>query len=223
MTRQHLIFPRAKELPRGPHGLGREEVAASQRGRILAAVAEVVGDYGYASSTVAAICQAAGVSPRSFYEHFESKLECFLTAYEHFAETLLERMAAALDPQAGWRQFVESTLSAYLGSLEDDPLAARAFLVEGEAAGPRARALRREALGRFASLIRIRHEQIRAVDPSLAPLPEVAYLGLVHGVRALACEEIETSEQPRLRALAPPIVIWLQAAVLGAAEAHEAP
>lgn len=143
-----------------------------------------------------------------------------MAAYEHFAETLLERIGAAIDPEADWEQFIESSLDVYLGALEDDPEAARAFLVEGEAAGREARKLRRHALGRFAALIRYRHEQIRLTDPSLAPLPESVYLGFVYGIRAMASDRIEAGEHPELRSMAPAIRIWLQATLLGAAAAQ---
>lgn len=180
----------------------------------------MVAASGYPATTIAAICTEARVSPNTFYEHFAAKLDCFLAAYERFAEGLLKRIGAAIDPEAGWEGFIESSLSVYLGALEDDPEAARAFLVEGEAAGPAARALRREALGRFAALIEHRHEQIRAADPSLAQLPGPVYLGFVYGIRAMASDRIEADPNPELRSMAPAIGVWLQAAVLGAAAAE---
>ena len=42
-----------RPLPRGPHRLAREIIEASQRGRLLDAIAEVVAEKGYAAATVA--------------------------------------------------------------------------------------------------------------------------------------------------------------------------
>ena len=41
-----------QQLPRGRHGLAREEVIASQRGRMLAAMADAVAEKTFARTTV---------------------------------------------------------------------------------------------------------------------------------------------------------------------------
>src|SRR5436305_4647797 len=84
-----------RQLPRGPHRLAREVVLASQRGRLLDAMAEVVADRGYAASTVADVIARAGVSRKTFYEHFRDKEGCFLAAYDVGVDLLLEAVASA--------------------------------------------------------------------------------------------------------------------------------
>src|SRR5690606_30880284 len=69
-----------KRLPRGPHGLPREEVERSQRERLLTAAAEAVAEKGYASMSVADILKGASVSRTTFYQLFDDKLDCFLAA-----------------------------------------------------------------------------------------------------------------------------------------------
>ena len=56
-------------LPKGRHRLSRGEVSASQRGRILAAVVDVVAEHGYARTSVAAVVERAGASSKAFSEH----------------------------------------------------------------------------------------------------------------------------------------------------------
>ena len=210
------IFTPPEALPRGPHTLSREEVAGSQRARLLAAVAEVVADRGYAAATIAEISRSAGVSPKTFYEHFDDKLDCYLAAYDQFANVLLARIGAALDADAPWDEFVGAALSAYLGTLEREPEVARAFLVEIDAAGALARRRRRTAYAQFAALLQARHEETRRLDPTLGPLPERAYLGLVHGVRALVCDALGARRRPRLVEMAGDIRTWLTATIAGA-------
>ena len=67
-----------RPLPRRPRGLTRDEVLASQRGRMIAAMAETVAAKGYAATTVADVVARAGVSRKTFYEHFADREECFL-------------------------------------------------------------------------------------------------------------------------------------------------
>jgi AcrR family transcriptional regulator len=216
---QSSIFGTLRALPKGPHGLSRDEVAASQRARLMAAIATVVGEKGYPATTIGDVAGRAGVSLRTFYEHFPDKEECYLAAYDVFANTILERLAADVPPNADWHEFITSTLYAYLGMLEAEPEIARGFLVESNAAGPRARRRRRDAFGVMAAAIKQRHQAIRRRDPSLGALPDSAYVALVHGVRELVCDELEASRRARLTELAPEIIVWISAMVEGAAAA----
>ena len=70
------------QLPPGRHGLPRAFVASNQRERILDAVADVASLAGYASMSVEGIIATAGVSRRTFYDHFADKQEAFLAAYD---------------------------------------------------------------------------------------------------------------------------------------------
>jgi AcrR family transcriptional regulator len=54
-------------------GERRDDVAAGQRARLLAAIAQVVGERGYEATTVAHVVQAAGVSRTTFYEQYASE------------------------------------------------------------------------------------------------------------------------------------------------------
>ena len=215
------IFAPTPALPKGPHALTREQVAVSQRARLTAAVAHLVGERGYASTTVGAIVKQASVSTATFYEHFGDKLDCYLAAYDLFAGTLLARIATVLDPEGDWDAFIGAALGAYLATLEEDPVAARAFLIESGAAGRAARARRQESYEQFAALVKLRHQEIRRRDRTLGPLPESAYLAIVLGVRELAATALE-DDDPRPTALAPDIVFWIDAVVRGAAPAEAA-
>ncbi len=146
-------------LPRGRHGLPREQVIASQRERILVATAEAMAENGYIGTSVAAILKRAGVSRETFYEQFRSKEDCFEAAYERAVQLLLDRIALATetedgapnggDPMAG----MDRILRAYLQYLVDDPASARLFLVEVFAVGSAAIARRAQLQERFVELI----------------------------------------------------------------------
>jgi AcrR family transcriptional regulator len=89
-----------RRLPRGTHGLDRSLVAASQRTRLLEAVGRAVADKGYSATTIEHIVRDAGVSKKTFYEHFTDKLDCFLAAYEAASDELLEHVRAAQEAAA---------------------------------------------------------------------------------------------------------------------------
>ena len=130
-------------LPRGRHHLTREQVAASQRDRLLLGMTQVVGEKGYARTSVADVLKRAHVSRETFYEHFTDKQACFLAAYEAAADRIIGVVtdaASAHDQPLMLR--LESALCAYLRELAADAGAARTLLLEIYAAGPAATSLR---------------------------------------------------------------------------------
>lgn len=150
----------ARQLPRGRHGLPREQVIASQRERILDAMAAAMVEHGYVGTSVAAILKRAGVSRETFYEQFRSKEDCFEAAFERAVAQLLGRIAEASvaeDDQAGSVAQrggrIERLLGAYLEGLSAEPAYARLFLVEVYAVGSKAVARRAALQESFVALI----------------------------------------------------------------------
>lgn len=203
-------------LPRGPHDQTREQVSDLQRRRLLAAMTTLVAERGYAQATITETVRRAAVSPNVFYAHFATKQECLLAAYDMFAQALLTRLMAQLNDTSDWQTFLTTAADAYLSALEADRVATRTFLIEMDAAGPDARQRRHDAFVGFAELVRERHQQMRAQDPSLGALPDRIYLGFSLGVRALVCDHLEHSTSD-LRDLVPDIVRWMNATIQGAA------
>src|SRR4051794_11577836 len=129
----------AERLPRGRHGLSRDEVLASQRGRMLDAICQAVAEKGYAETAVADVLERAGVSRETFYEHFAGKEDCFLSAYELASLTLREAVADAVsDGDADPLDQFDRTMAAYLQTMSEQRAYARVFLVDVYAAGPAA-------------------------------------------------------------------------------------
>src|SRR4051795_12824393 len=162
---------RSPALPRGRHAAPREVVRSSQRGRMLAAMASAVGEKGYGAVAVADVIARAGVSRKTFYEHFDNKEECFLAAYDAGVEAMLDaidaaiRAAAAGDPLA----IARAGTARYLETLAANPAFARTFLVEVLAAGPRALERRAAVHARFAEQLAVVHRAARSVSPASHP------------------------------------------------------
>jgi AcrR family transcriptional regulator len=143
-----------EQLPRGRHGLSRDEVEASQRGRMLEACFRVVAEKGYTRFTVADVVAAAGVSRETFYEHFRDKEDCFLAAYELSVEAVLAAMSHA-DPggEGDPLDRYEEMMRGYLELMARPEGYARVFLVDVYAAGERAVRRRREVMDRFTDVV----------------------------------------------------------------------
>lgn len=125
-------------LPRGRHGLSRAEVRATQRSRMMVALAEVMAEQGYAATSVADVLVRAGVSRETFYQQFSSKLDCFLQTFDTAADLLLVTVEAGGGRSGSRAERVERAITTYLEVLADEPVLAHLFLVESFAAGPAA-------------------------------------------------------------------------------------
>jgi AcrR family transcriptional regulator len=89
------LAPLYQRLPHGPHRLGPEQVARNQRIRMHGAMIEAVSTSGYERTSVKQVVGLAGVSRRSFYEHFANKQDCFLATFDVIATRGARRVSAA--------------------------------------------------------------------------------------------------------------------------------
>jgi AcrR family transcriptional regulator len=206
-----------RTLPRGPHQLAREVVLASQRGRMIEAMAEAVAEKGYAATTVADVVARAGVSRRTFYEHFSDKEDCFLAAYDAGVDLLLGHLVeeATAAEGLGWPERARRGVRAYLDVLAAEPAFARTFLIEVLAAGPRALARRAEVHARFVDLLRAQTALAREDHPGLREPPPEAFAAIVGGVNEVVSDWVREGRGDRLAELEPALT-WFQLALLGA-------
>lgn len=142
-------------LPRGRHKLSREEVQASQRGRLLRAMEELVGEHGYEGATVPMVIKAARVSTATFYRLFSDKADCFIALCEERGERLFQDLVPdeELRAKPAWER-LNIGLGGYLNWWQDHPAMARAYFVELPAAGTRALAERERQYEQFIGLTR---------------------------------------------------------------------
>lgn len=214
------IFATPLPLPHGPHELSREEVAESQRTRLMAAFTELMAADGYAGVRLADLVARAGVSKATFYDHFADKQQCMLAAYDEYLRTLIAAIVpAAQEDTPLLTDFVRSVVTRYLEVIQRDLTAARAFFVELESAGPAARTRRRVERRAFTALVAEGHQHSRARDPSLAPLPTIAYEAIVDAAREIVRDRLDTELQPNLTALIPDLTLTFTAIFQGAAAA----
>ena len=183
------------QLPSGRHGLLPSFVAANQRERILSAVVQATAELGYADMSVETIIARAGVSRRTFYEHFKNKEVAFLAAYDAVVDQIVRRVQRAYLQQATALERLRAGLGAYLEFLASEPEIARMGVVEVLAAGPRALARRNDALQLFAEII---EDNIRQLVPSIHR-PELTAETIVGGIYEIVFSRIlagRTAELP---------------------------
>jgi AcrR family transcriptional regulator len=158
------------QLPSGRHGLPRSFVENNQRQRILRAVVEVASGTGYGGLTVRDVITRAGVSRRTFYEHFENKEQAFLAAYELVVSRLAEAVQGSSTQGGSWCERVSLGLATFLDRLAGDPALAHLCVVEVLAAGPAALAGRASAMDAFRAFL---EPGLKEAPPGL-PVPALA-------------------------------------------------
>ena len=191
-----------RELPRHGHALSRRTVAESQRWRLIEAVTEVTARLGYGSASVADVVAAAGVSRKTFYEHFGDKEDCFLSAYEVLSRRLLDLLVADGRDHPPGTARRRSQLEAFLAAMARDPTSARVFMVDVLGAGASALARRQrvnEAFGRA------------VLGDDVDPIRRRAIVGGVNTV--VAGTLLRSSQRSSLMSLAEPLASFVEQAL----------
>jgi AcrR family transcriptional regulator len=204
-------------LPGGHHGLSREQVAESQRERLLAGLAHAVAAHGYKATTITEIVRAASVSSRDFYESFDSKEACFLAAFDAVVGHLRELIAAAAEPVPDWPGRVVAALRTALDFFAAEPDLARLCLVEPFTASP---AIATHFRGLVVATIPYLRPG-RAERPEAAALPESTEDSLLGGLIALTARSILAADDESLQRLLPDLVDFALSPYLGPARAKQ--
>lgn len=199
-----------RALPRGPHGLSREEVELSQRARLLQAATEAVAELGYVKTTVADILGRAGVSRATFYQLFTDKEDCFVAAYQLNAQFVAAAMKAVLEQVRTEGELdalgrLERVLDVFLTALRSAPALARVFLVEVYAAGPAAIEQRRASMEEFADIVAETHRGEKGVLGTSAS-QRFAAQAFVGSVSALVTNAVGVGDTDELRRLRRPLM-----------------
>jgi AcrR family transcriptional regulator len=203
------------QLPTGRHGLPRSFVIQNQRERILAAVADVTSAASYAEMTVEDIIVTAGVSRRTFYEHFKNKEDAFLAAYNEATERLLATLRWAYESHDTFVERVRVAIELFLCLLSADPAFARMCIVEVLAAGPEAARRRAMTLDAFAQMLSDNAGSMLDDQP-LSPLTAETVVGGLHDV---IYTRILRGDVRTLPTLAPDLVYSALLPYVGAKEA----
>lgn len=178
-------------LPRGRHAASPAVVWESQRERLLEAMAATVAVKGYAHAAVADVIEHAGVSRKTFYEHFVNKEQCFLAAYDAGVDLLLGAIEEAIDA-AGSDPFLAAAAGtrSYLEWLAANPAFARTFLIEVLGAGPDALERRTAVHERFADLLAAVYDVARLGLGELPPRPRHIFRACVGAINELITDHM---------------------------------
>lgn len=128
---------RGRRLSPGP-GNAPEQVAENQRQRLCAAMVAACEERGYREASVADLLRLAGVSRKTFYEHFTDKEDCFVETVKRALAFPLALVRGMVEEGEPGEERVRVTFQALFEMFAAQPAATRLCLIESYAAGPRA-------------------------------------------------------------------------------------
>jgi AcrR family transcriptional regulator len=207
----------ARDLPRGPHSLTREQVAESQRRRLLEAMIEQAGTEGYAQTTVTDVIARAGVSRKAFYEHFRGRDDCFMAAYDRLISTDASELEAAASSASSGDDRVESVIAALFATASANPAAVRFVLTEIAAAGADGVERRERHVSSYEDTLRV---ALGLPEPTGADAePDPVLRALVGGVTEVLLTRAARRMVRRPRHIVPEVADWISAYRLQPADA----
>lgn len=188
---------------------GAEAAPNEHRARLLQAMASVAAAQGLAATSIAAVVAEAGVSKRTFYEHFADKDACFLALYRAASASALRTLRESVQAERPWQDQVEHALGAYLAHLAAGPQLIRMLFVEIHHLGTAGASVRREVMQHLADYML---ETINADATALTPTMAMAAVGGIHELVLQAIERGEAAQLERLTASASAVVRLLAGA-----------
>lgn len=117
--------------------LSREEKTQQTFENLMAAAARVVGEEGYAATSIAKITQEAGVSHGTFYNYFEDRQALFDMLLPHVGQQMTQQIIEGVPRELAGAEREIARFAAYCRFLEDNPGFYR-ILYEAEVFAPAA-------------------------------------------------------------------------------------
>lgn len=198
-------------LPSGQHGHPAELVSADQRARLNAAMVQIAAEAGYGQTTVEDVLARAGVSRRTFYEHYDNKLDCFLAACDDVVRdwirqgTLAYQEATTRDAQDAITGRLRVGLHTLLELVASDPLGARMILLETLNCGREGIRRLEQAVDELEGIV----EQAFATSDGPAELPPPMITVIVGGVLEIVSARLRQGATNALFELADPLLQWM--------------
>lgn len=185
--------------PRTYGGKSADARRAERRAQLLAATRTLLSDVGWARTSVRAVCAAAGLADRYFYESFTDRDALLAAVFDEVAGEALAAVGAAVAAAPPTpRDRARAAVATFLRLLEHDRGVARVALFQTPDS-PVVHRHRRQALRAFVALIVAAGESTPGVAPQSAldrELTAHALIGVLQELLIAADEgELQVSSE----------------------------
>jgi len=189
-------------------GRSAQERRAERRQRILDAGLELFGANGYPATSIEAICAAAGVSTRNFYEEFSGREELLVSLHDIVNRRAMEAVLRALDSADPDDAVTRATAAAraFVDAMTPDPRWSRIAYVEIVGISPDVERRRRDWMQRWAALVATEGDRLAARGSAPKRDFGLTAVGLVGAINELLAHWLARERHTGLDAVVAEIV-----------------
>jgi AcrR family transcriptional regulator len=166
---------------------------------------EAVARHGYAGTTLRELVGLAGVSKTTFYEHFESKQDCFLATFDKIISQVTERVGSAFREEGDFREKLTAAVTEFMRIAVSEPDATMLAMVESLTLGAAGVAHRERGSEAFELMIRQSFESSPAEDEVAAPTVRA----IAAGIRGVIYRRLRAGRIDELPGLVDEVVDWV--------------
>jgi AcrR family transcriptional regulator len=147
-------------------GVPLQDRQTLRRDELIAAGVDVLGGDDGSTLTVRAVCRAAGLTERYFYESFTDRDEFVRAVYDHVCSTAMSALTSSTTPRDAVERFVALVV--------DDPVRGRVLLIAPE----REPVLTKSGAEWMPSFIELlQHKLTRITDPAVQAMVATGLVG----------------------------------------------
>jgi AcrR family transcriptional regulator len=165
---------------------------------------EIVGEYGYASTTVSDVIAQAGVSRKAFYQHFANRRECFLAAYDKIVAEGRHEIARAYGSAEGVPERATAAIEKVFERAIQNPGNLRFVLIEARVVGQAGIERRERLMSEYEGLLR----DLLGLSAGPGTVPNPILRGIVGGLNGVLYAHLQNGRLKRLLPLIPDLVRW---------------
>lgn len=195
------LFPPASRARRR---LKATETERDQIARLEKAMVEATSRHGFAETTVAELVGLAGVSKTTFYEHFESKQDCFLATFDAIIEAAMKRVTETFRKPGNFRERLTRALSTFMEVAADEPAAASLVAVDSLTLGKVGIAHRERGSKAFEVMVRQSFDH----SPATVEVSDTTVRAIVAGIRGVVYRNLRAHQADRLPDVVDELVSW---------------
>jgi AcrR family transcriptional regulator len=178
---------------------------ADQRAKLLDAATSVIASKGFAETTVEAIVARAGMSRRTYYEHFSDTRDVLAQIYERAAAISLTIVTSSARAQTDSLEALRVGISAYFAAVASYPDVARVMFLEYRQGGRDFETRYQRDSAKYAEQLLELLEAIH-LDGHITKRPtEATVFAIAKGIENLAIRAIARGEPAKLAGLVPEI------------------
>jgi AcrR family transcriptional regulator len=200
----------AKRKPASSRGkydrtMSASERQADQRTKLLDAATSVIASKGFSETTVEAIVARAGMSRRTYYEHFNDVRDVLAQIYERAATISLTMVTSSARAHADPREALRAGITAYFMAVATYPEVARVMFQEYRQGGRDYETRYQRDSARYAELLLELLQAVHAAGHLSKKPTEASVFAVAKGIEGLAVRAIAREEQARLHAFVPEV------------------